>query len=139
MKPLIAILVAFLSQVSLSAVLEFELSNTTFSDSDKVLLEQTFDAEFVEIVESMLVKGKTISIRVDYTNAQYGDKSESSGGGSDRDCEVTIKRSGSGSVGGNGAIIGGNLNGAGSSEIVIKGPCKEVKEILKAIQDTSPV
>jgi hypothetical protein len=93
--------------------------------NDKAYLTTMFDVEFVKIIQDKLKAGMEIEIEV---FGVYED-------GDDKQCEVHIKekKSGEGKVTAGNKVIGGGAGGSGSSEreIHVKGPCKEVKEIVK--------
>lgn len=117
---------AFSAQVSVSLT-------GTVSQEDREFLSGSIGVEFTEDLIALVKEGKEVTVEFEYNpDSDRRDPPE---------CSVKIKETSSGSGGGSVNLggkgrIGGEVGGGGSTtrEYEIKGPCKEVRDIVNDIR-----
>lgn len=142
---LLTMAVMFASQAYSSVVktyeFEFERGEVIEGVSRQIILNNT-DDEMLEMLEDMVLNNDIVRVKIKVPKGRVSNWSSNGDKGADREvaappCEVEIetenKGDGKANVGVKGVGVGGSGSGSSNKTIKVKGPCGDVKDILKIL------
>ena len=105
---------------------------------EELQIKKYFGPDFFDTIDLLAQESKHFKIKITVDDNEWFAAEKKEEAAADPECEIEVEKSdknqGEGKA--DGKVVGGSVSGekSGTTKITIKGPCREVKDLLKALQ-----